>query len=1034
MAAKTIVPSSNSFLPSTIQIGVKPNQLDPIGDETKKRIEKMYSLSPEDVRVVDKFTLDLGLSEEIVRELADARFVDNIVNETTTNTPFMSQQEYDWAIEVGFKPGVKDNSGDAAKSTIESHLEREIDDGKVYASRTYLLKGKGLSESDARRIVGVLANDQVQEFKIMPYSEYERDGAAPWLPKTEADHKPEVNYFDIINMSDDELIEISQDRSLALNLIEMQELQNYLQKPEVISARKLVGLSEEMSDVELEKQAQGWSEHCTHKIFNAKITYNDTTADQVEEIDSIFNTYIREPTRKIQDEKKWIVSTLSDNAGVIEFAPGWYFAYKVETHNSPSNVEPYGGAITGIVGVFRDPMGTGQGGKVCMGTYQFSTGFPDYAGEFMPGIPPMQLLSEVIRGVKDGGNKSGVPTVIGGARFHDGHMGKCAIHVGSGSTMPADVNGKGGAYKKAEVGDRIVMVGGLIGKDGIHGATESSLEHGGWISAQHVQIGDPYTQKKVQDFIIEARDLGLYNSITDNGAGGLSSSVGEMAEETGKNGGCVLNLDYAPLKYDGMDPWEVLVSESQERMTLAVSDENMNKLFELAKKHDVVMTDIGEFNDAGYFDVKWEDKTIAYLEMDFMNNGVPQMELEAEWIPSELIEPKIVNSLSEVVDENTIFMGDTFHADMLKAILLDPNVVSMEYIQRQFDHEVQGTSVGPKHFVGKDSDVEGDAVAFAPVLEINNGIIASQAINPELSEIDTYDMTKYVIDEAIRKIIAVGGDIDDIVLCGNFCHPSPIYDENNNPDGKYKAAQLVRSVKALEECCLGFGTADITGKDSMSMDGRLKDEDGNEIRVSAPPTLLVSGIGIIDDVSRCITMDAKMAGDSVYVLGVTSDELGASEFYRSFGFLGKNAPKVDIDTAKETYRAVSSATKEQLLASAHGVCEGGLAVALSKVAFAGGFGMDVDLSCVSNDIAGEEYVWDTKILNSKSASRLIVTVAPEDCGRFENILKERGVVYGDVGRVTDNNTFHVKGVSGKTIMNEDIYSLKGAYKGTFGGF
>ncbi|NOR85237.1 phosphoribosylformylglycinamidine synthase, partial [archaeon] len=841
---------------STIQIGVKPNQLDALGVETKKTIEQMLDISPEDVSVIDKFTLDLGIPIEVVEDLANARFVDSVVSDVVVNDTFIPGGEYDWAIEVGFKPGVKDNTGDAVFETVKTHLDDV--DGNAYASRTYLLSG--VSEQQVNRIAGVLSNDQVQQFRIMSYSDYtDGSGAEPWLPKVESNHKPVVEYFDIINMSDSELVELSSKRSLALNLIEMQELQNYLLKPDVIAVRKLVGLSEQISDVELEKQAQGWSEHCKHKNFNSIFTYRDTTTGQVEIINSLFDTYIRAPTKKIESEKDWIVSTLSDNAGVIEFAPGWYFAYKVETHNSPSNVEPYGGSITGIVGVFRDPMGTGQGGKVCMGTYQFSTGFPDYAGEYMPGIPPMQLLSEVIRGVKDGGNKSGVPTMLGGAHFHEGHMGKCAIHVGSGSIMPAEINGKDGAYKKANIGDRIVMVGGLIGKDGIHGATESSLEHGNWISAQHVQIGDPYTQKKVQDFIIEARDLGLYNSITDNGAGGLSSSVGEMAEETGNNGGCVLNLDQAPLKYDGMDPWEVLVSESQERMNIAVSKENMPKLEELARKHDVVMTDIGEFNDSGYFDVRWEDKTIAYIEMDFMNNGVPVMNLEAEWTPPKLIEPTIVFNYDGGIDENIISFGDITHTDILKMILSDSNVASKEYIQRQFDHEVQASSVGSKHFVGKYSDVEGDAISFAPVLEINDGIIASQAINPELSKIDTDDMTKYVIDEAIRKIIAVGGDVDDIVLCGNTCHPSLIYDEENNPDGKYKAAQLVRSLKALEECCLGFGTADITGKDSMSMDGRLKNKDGDEIRVSAPPTFLVSGIGKIDDVSRCITMDAKMS-------------------------------------------------------------------------------------------------------------------------------------------------------------------------------
>lgn len=1020
MASAVATAGSSSVTANTINIGFKTGAIDPLGIASKERIDSIAGVSLDDVRLIRKFTLDLGFSEEEAERIATERFTDHIVDEVTINEPIIPG-DFNWAIEVGFKPGVKDNSGDAAFDVIKKG------DGKVYSSEIYLLKGKGLTESDVARVAGrVLSNDQVQQFRIMPYEQYLEIGAEPWLPKVESDHVPKVDYIDIFNMDDDELVKLSKDRSLALVVREMKKIQSYFAKPEVREARKKAGMSALPSDVEIEKLAQGWSEHCKHKIFNAKITYKDMTAGGHEEIiDSIFNTYIKEPTRAIQEEKPWIVSALSDNAGVIEFAPGWYFAYKVETHNSPSNVEPFGGSITGIVGVFRDPMGTGQGGRVCCGFYQFSVGYPDYEGEFMPKIHPRQLLAEVIRGIRHGGNKEGVPTVDGSIHFHKGHMAKCAIHVGAGAVIPAEVNGKPGWYKKAEKCDRIVMAGGLIGKDGIHGATQSSLEHGKWISTTHVQMGDPYTQKNVQDFILEARNLNLFNSITDNGAGGLSSSVGEMAEETG---GCVLDITHAPLKYPGMDPWEILLSESQERMTLAVPEEKMEELRNLAKKHNVVMSDLGEFTDTGYFQVLHEDKTVAYMEMKFMNDGVPQMELEAVWEPPNLVEPKIASSLSEV-GENSIFFKKEFHGDILKAVLSNPNVASSEYAQRLFDHEVQGGSVGPKHFVGKMSDVEGDAVAFAPVLELNNGIIEAHAINPEMSEIDTYDMTKYVITQAITKVIATGGDIDNIVLCGNFCHPSPLYDEKNNPDGKYKAAQLIRSGKALKECAVGYGTADFTGKDSMSMDGRLTNSKGEEQRDSAQPTFLASAIGRIEDISDCITMNAKRAGDLVYIVGVSSDEFGASEFYDSFGFRGKNAPKVDIEEAKKNFRAISRASGKRLLASAHGVYSG-LAPELAKVAFAGGLGMEVNLGDVPSDIIETSNITDVKILYSKSAARFILTAAPEDRGAVESALS--GCNYACVGKVTEEPHLKVMGVGGDVIITENIYELKDSYKKPFG--
>ncbi|MEK6807916.1 MAG: AIR synthase-related protein, partial [Nanoarchaeota archaeon] len=548
---------------------------------------------------------------------------------------------------------------------------------------------------------------------------------------------------------------------------------------------------------------------------------------------------------------------------------------------------------TGIVGVYRDPMGTGKGCKLIYGAYGFCTGNPFYKGELKPKIHPKRLLAGVRAGVESGGNKHGVPTVYGITFFEDGYMARPAIYVLAAGLIPSKVRGEAGYEKKADPGDLIVMAGGRVGIDGIHGATESSMEAGEWISASHVQIGDPYKQKKLHDFLIEARDLGLYKCITDNGAGGLSSSVGEMAQFSN---GFELRLDKVPLKYSGLAPWQILLSESQERMTLAVLPEKKDELFKLAEKHDVEVTVIGKFTNSGKFYCAFEGERVTDLDMNFVHHGVPQMELEAEWLsPQE-------RGLSE-----PDFQESEDHSAILQEMLARINIASKEYIVRQFDHEVQGKSV-IKHLLGKDSDVFSDAVVLRPSFDSKEGLAVSAGINPVFSKIDTYWMTALAIDEAVRRIIAVGGNLKQIALNDNFCWPSPL-PSGQNPDAKYKLAQLVRANQALYDFTLTFKTPCVSGKDSMSMDGIVKDENG-ERRLSALPTLQFSAVGKVEDVEKCVTMDVKNPGDLVYILGETRDELGGSEYYEMRGELGLNIPKVNAEKFIKLYNSLSQAVEK----------------------------------------------------------------------------------------------------------------------------
>ncbi len=683
-----------------IEVGFKRGVRDAIGESVRKRIREDLSIALKEVRVINIYTIDAYSSKEQLKILGENLFADPVTQEFSIDKPLA--KDFNWLLEIGFKPGVTDNVGKTAKEAIGDISKEKFKPGEaVYTSKQYLISGKELKRENIDNIAkNLLANDLIQHWLIADFESFKRKSCYLPIPKVKIPHKPTIATIDL-NVSNEGLLKISKERKLALNLREMQKIKNYFLRPEVTKERQKFGLAKEPTDAELEALAQTWSEHCKHKIFNAKIKYKNEEGNLIE-IDSLFKTYIKSSTKQLEEKLDWVLSTLWDNSGVICFNDDWLLAVKCETHNSPSNEEPYGGAITGIVGVYRDPMGTGKGCKLVYGTYGFCTGSPFYNGKLRPKLHPRRLLEGVRKGVEDGGNKSGVPTPYGITFFDSGYMGKPVIYVLAAGLIPTKVGKEPGFKKKAEPGDLIVMAGGRVGIDGIHGATESSMEAGEWISASHVQIGDPFTQKKMHDFLIEARDAGLYNCITDNGAGGLSSSVGEMAQFSN---GFELHLDKVPLKYAGLDPWQILVSESQERMTLAVPPDKIDQFLKLAKKHDVEVNVLGKFRDSGKFYSTYDGQTVTYLDIDFAHKGVPQMELEAEWIsPKErgLSEPK----LEEIKD----------HSSFLKEMLARINICSKEYITRQFDHEVQGTSI-IKHLVGKDNDVYNDAAVIKPVFD-----------------------------------------------------------------------------------------------------------------------------------------------------------------------------------------------------------------------------------------------------------------------------------------------------------------------------
>ena len=662
-----------------------------------------------------------------------------------------------------------------------------------------------------------------------------------------------------------------------------------------------------------------------------------------------------------------------DNSGVIDFDDKHLVCFKVETHNSPSALDPYGGSITGIVGVNRDIMGTGKGAKPFFNTNFLCFGEPDTPEAEIPEglLHPTTVMRGVHHGIIDGGNQSGIPTVAGGFLFDDSFTGKPLVFCGTGGVLPAEIDNEGSWINHINNGDAAVMLGGRIGKDGIHGATFSSqaLDEDSPTSA--VQIGDPITQKKMFDFLIEARDLGLYEGITDNGAGGLSSSLGEMAEYSN---GIRLDLDKCPLKYEGLAPWEILVSESQERMSLAVKPEKLKAFLALAEKRDVEATTVGEFHDTGYLDIRYNNKPACYLSIEFLHNGLPAMELEAEWKrPFAGADP-----VKENIDNNK----------MLHDLLNEPNIASKESLVRQYDHEVGGVSV-VKPFTGVNSDAPSDGAVLRPVYESERGVTVTHGVCPRYSDKDTYDMAMCAVDEAYRAHIGSGGNPEFAAVLDNFCWPDPVESETT-PDGKYKLAQLVRACKGLNRACIDYGLPLISGKDSMKNDARMGGR-----KVSIRPTLLVSLMGIIDDTRKAVTTDFKKPDDKIYILGNTNGELGGTYFEKlSRGYYG-SAPSVDTETALSTYTRLSEAIQKGLIASCHDLSDGGIAVALAESTLGGMTGSEISIDKLPGNSPDET----ARLLFCESPSRFIVSVSEDNSSDFERIME--GSPCKLIGKTTD---------------------------------
>ncbi len=744
-----------------------------------------------------------------------------------------------WA-EKQFLPGVTDNLAHVVEEAFA--LQNMPISFKVASGTIYLATASDIFiQPEYRLYHPVVERFQIHELLTPPSLNFSFPEVI--LNKQPA---PEIVNLDI---SDEELLAISKTRILALSIEEMRAIKDYYANKSNQAKRSNAGLSIWPTDAELEIIAQTWSEHCKHKFFNANISMQELDGKsntKTTAIKSLYKSYIQKPTKELQDKRKDLLSVFKDNSGIVKWNNKFGICFKVETHNSPSALEPYGGALTGILGVNRDILGTGLGAKPIFNTDVLCFAYPSKELPDRPKLLPAETLMEGVRkGIQDGGNKSGIPTVNGAIVFDNKYRAKPLVFCGTGGILPLEIAGFCAYEKHTKPGDTIVMAGGRVGKDGIHGATFSSeaLHEGSPVSA--VQIGDPFTQKRLLDFVLAARDKGLITGITDNGAGGLSSSVGEMATITG---GASLNLDKLPTKYPGLAAWEMIVSESQERMT--ISTNNFSALADLAKKFSVEISNLGEFNTSGNFTITQQGKIVASLDLNFLHDGCPELNLAAEWQHNQ-ITTTTSNKNYPTPDLKTL----------LPKILAHPNVCSREAVIRQYDHEVLGSSV-IKPLMGKNQNANCDAAVITPILGENTGLVISNGICPQLSQFDPYLMAQCALDEAIRNALCVGCDPTTISILDNFCWPDPVISAKN-PDGKKYLGMLVKSCQGLYEAALTMETPLISGKDSMK-----NDFDDGVIRLSIPPTLLISAIGKIHDIKTCITSQFKNAGDHIFLLSV----------------------------------------------------------------------------------------------------------------------------------------------------------------------
>jgi phosphoribosylformylglycinamidine synthase len=988
-----------------IEIATRPGFADSRGLSVARAIREHLGIAVGGVRTRDVYHVEPALPAADAARVA-AEFAGPVVRQGSVGR--VDDGPFDVAVSVGYRPGVTDPVGKSARVAIEDLLGRKLAaPAAVYASRMYLLSGVS-HEQAATIATRLLANEVIERVVVQDFAVWRAAPPDLAVPRVVEHAAQPTGTVPLVGLDDAALARLSRERLLALSVEELHAIRDFFAQAAGGERRRRAGLSPAPTDAELECLAQTWSEHCKHKIFNATIAYREAGRPD-EEIGSIFRAYIRGTTDAVdaairaREGKSWLVSVFHDNAGVIAATDAYHLVFKVETHNSPSALDPYGGAITGIVGVNRDPFGTGLGADLLCNVWGYCFAPPGWRGELPPGLlHPRRIREGVHHGVIDGGNQSGIPYARGWELFDERYLGKPLVYCGTVGRMPAVSAGRPTHVKRAAPGDRVVMVGGRIGKDGIHGATFSSAELTEESPVQAVQIGDPITQKMMFDFLLEARDRGLYSAITDNGAGGLSSSVGEMARQPG---GAWLDLSRAPLKYQGLAPWEILVSEAQERMTLAVPPDQLAELLALARTREVEATDLGAFTDDGHLEVRHGERVVALLPLDFLHEGGPTLRIEAEWTPRP----------AAAFPAQPPPLDGAAGAAGLAAFLARDNLCSTETLARTYDHEVKALTV-VKPWVGVHRDVPSDASVFLIAHDAApTGYAVAEGVFPTYSDHDAHAMAQAGVDLAVRRLLCAGARADRIAALDNYCWPDPLPGAAN-PDARHKAAQLVRASKGLAEICIAYGVPLISGKDSMKNDAVVGGR-----RISIPPTLLASAIGLVPDVRRALTLEPAGEGEQLVLVGESREELGGTEWAIARRLAGGEVPRCLPADFWPRYQAVAGAIAEGLVGAAHAVGRGGLLPALFLLARAGDLGLAVRLGEAP---AAPGTTWEG-LCHGETPGRLLLTCRPERLQALRQRLA--GIPHGVLGTFVAGGRLQVS-LAGRPLVDAAVDGLARAWK------
>ncbi|MCC6147567.1 MAG: phosphoribosylformylglycinamidine synthase subunit PurL [Anaerolineaceae bacterium] len=944
----------------------------PSADDTRSReyLSNAHLLGLRTIEAIecsDLYFVAGNLTDAQLAQMASQLFADPVNQQVSWQRAGGSSSEEkiqgSFRLEVAYHPGVTDPVAD---QIVRAARELQIPVLHAATGQRFVISGQNLNKDDVHTLARrILANPVIQRYAI---------GSIEPVFSHPAGASSVVQKIPVQTMNDEELLACSTQRRAALDLMEMQAIRAYF-------------LSEERActDAEFEMIAQTWSEHCVHKTFKALLDVSLSAPHAYPaQVDNILNTYIRRATEEIA--APWVISAFTDNAGVIAFDDDFEVSFKVETHNHPSAIEPFGGANTGVGGVIRDILGVSA--KPIAATDILCFGPQDMPMDDLPEgvLHPRRIYSGVVAGVQDYGNKIGIPTVNGAVWFDPGYTANPLVYCGCIGISPR------GLHRRSPLpGDRVIVLGGRTGRDGLRGATFSSMTmdaQTGEVAGASVQIGDPITEKGLIEVIVRARDLGLYNAITDCGAGGLSSAVGEMASKTGAD----VDLVNVPLKYPGLAPWEIWLSESQERMVIAAPPASLAALRGLCSLFEVEMTDIGRFTENGRLVVRYDRRVIVDLDNSFLHHGIPQRRLSATFPPPPLM-PLEAHALPGL-------------PDILLTLLAHPNISSKEDVIRLYDHEVQGgVSVKPLTGVGSGPS---DACALKPAGTAGNtGIVLSNGFNPEYGKYNPYRMALCAVDEAVRNAVVVGADPDRLAILDNFCWGDPLQPEH--------MGLLLEAARGCYDAAIANRTPFISGKDSFN--NAYLSRDGK--RQSIPPSLLISAIGIIPDICQAVTLDLKQPENLVFLLGDFQPSFGGSHFIHRFGLpqgakTGVPLPSVN---APALYRAYHRAlSKNGLVKAGHDLSEGGLAVAAAEMCIGGGLGLSLDIP-PGDDILGH--------LFGETAGCMLVEVAKDRTEEWFEITA--GLPVCRIGKVTVKPELAIS-QSGKQISSLTLQELEAAWR------